>query len=335
MALREHSRPVTAGRSGRHGRPRPFVGWLRLPTVRFSGAAMAMSTVVGISLATTWLLNEQQQVGRRADVTVGGPPAPSPDTAPSDAPAPAPAPGTTVQAAPATAGGTATGGPSSGSPSSSAQSSSSAADDRARPAQATTPAPPVRPAEAATTPPVQPAGATTAPPTASPSPARSPQARPMSLVPNPSAPAPSASPSPSPSPSPSVSPGTSAPLPRTLLGTARTDLIGPTGTRHTLRLNLSEAMTALQVELRLNRPTALPGTAPATDLPGAVVTIAVERDTLVYRFTAPADLPPGSYTFTVTGALPTPTAAPAPAETWTASAFALPTTRALAARGTF
>ncbi|GLW52644.1 hypothetical protein Kpho01_06550 [Kitasatospora phosalacinea] len=155
----------------------------------------------------------------------------------------------------------------------------------------------------------------------------------MSLVPSPSAPAPSASPSPS--ASSSASPGTAAPLPRTLLGTARTDLIGPTGTRHTLRLDLSEAMTALQVELRLNRPTALPGTAPATDLPGAVVTIAVERDTLVYRFTAPADLPPGSYAFTVTGALPAPAAAPAPAETWTASAFALPTTRALAARGTF
>ncbi|MFE1316864.1 hypothetical protein [Kitasatospora phosalacinea] len=352
MALREHSRPVTAGRSGRHGRPRPFVGWLRLPTVRFSGAAMAMSTVVGISLATTWLLNEQQQVGRRADVTVGGPPAPSPDAAPSDTPAPAP--GSTVQAAPATAGGSATGGsPSAGQGTSSSPSSGGAAaggaaaggapagtsgggaaDDRVRPAQATTPAPPVRPAEAATTtPPVRPAEAATASPGASPSPSRTPLARPVSLAPSPSAPAPSASPSPSPSASPS--PGASVLLPRTLLGTARTDLIGPTGTRHTLRLDLSEAMTALQVELRLNRPTALPGTAPATDLPGAVVTIAVERDTLVYRFTAPADLPPGSYTFTVTGALPAPTAAPAPAETWTASAFALPTTRALAARGTF
>ncbi|MFF4340109.1 hypothetical protein ACFY00_09235 [Kitasatospora sp. NPDC001540] len=308
MALREHSRPVTAGRSGRHGRPRPFVGWLRLPTVRFSGAAMAMSTVVGISLATTWLLNEQQQVGRRADVTVGGPPAPSPDATPSETPAPAP--GTTVQAAPATAGGAATGGAPSGSP------------GGVRPAEATTPAPPVRPAEAAaTTAPAAPA--VTANP--SPSPADTPSARPVSPTARPSAPAPSAPPSPS----------ASAPLPRTLLGTARTDLIGPTGTRHTLRLDLAETMTALQVELRLNRPTSLPGTAPATDLPDAVVTIAAERDTLVYRFAAPADLPPGRYTFTVTGALPAPTAAPTAPETWTASAFALPTTRALATRGTF
>jgi hypothetical protein len=115
------------------------------------------------------------------------------------------------------------------------------------------------------------------------------------------------------------------------------DALGPTGTRHTLRLDLDEAMTALQVEFRLNRPAALPGSTPATDLPGAVVTIALERDTLVYRFTTPADLPlrPGSYTFTMTGATAQPGTAPAAPETWTASAFALPTSRALAARGTF
>ncbi|MEU6235314.1 hypothetical protein [Kitasatospora sp. NPDC047058] len=57
-----------AERHGRHGRPRPFGGRLRLPTLKFSGAAMAMSTVVGISIATTLLLNEQQGVGRRAGV---------------------------------------------------------------------------------------------------------------------------------------------------------------------------------------------------------------------------------------------------------------------------
>ncbi|MFE7561510.1 hypothetical protein [Kitasatospora sp. NPDC057500] len=71
-------------RHGRHGRPGPFGGRLRLPTLRFSGAAMAMSTVVGISIATTFLLNEQQGVGRRAGVArvgTSGPP-PSPDTSP-------------------------------------------------------------------------------------------------------------------------------------------------------------------------------------------------------------------------------------------------------------
>lgn len=66
-------------RQGRHGRPRPFGGRLRLPTLRFSGAAMAMSTVVGISIATTLLLNEQQGIGRRAGVArVGTTPPPSP-----------------------------------------------------------------------------------------------------------------------------------------------------------------------------------------------------------------------------------------------------------------
>ncbi|MFC8720249.1 hypothetical protein [Kitasatospora sp. NPDC057198] len=320
MALREHSRPVAAGRSGRHGRPRPFGGRLRLPTIRFSGAAMAMSTVVGISLATTWLLNEQQQIGRRAGVTVGGPPAPSPDASPGETPPTGdPTPASTVQAAPATAGGTAT----------------TPAPPGVHPAAATPatrPAPPVRPA-AATSPapsPSSPAPSSPAPSASSPSPSASadaspsadPHTRPMSLAPNSPAPA-------------TVSASASASLPRTLRGAARTDPLGPTGTRHTLRLDLDETMTALQVELRLNRPAALPGTAPATDLPGAVVTIALERDTLVYRFTTPADLPlpPGSYTVSVTGALPT-TTAPAP-ETWTASAFALPTTRALTTRGTF
>ncbi|MFD7579479.1 hypothetical protein [Kitasatospora sp. NPDC059817] len=66
-------------RHGRHGRPRPFGGRFRLPTLRFSGAAMAMSTVVGISIATTLLLNEQQGVGRRAGVArVGTTPPPTP-----------------------------------------------------------------------------------------------------------------------------------------------------------------------------------------------------------------------------------------------------------------
>ncbi|MFE7190788.1 hypothetical protein [Kitasatospora sp. NPDC057541] len=71
-------------RHGRHGRPGPFGGRLRLPTLRFSGAAMAMSTVVGISIATTFLLNEQQGVGRRAGVARVGSsaPPPSPSTSP-------------------------------------------------------------------------------------------------------------------------------------------------------------------------------------------------------------------------------------------------------------
>ncbi|MFE3873341.1 hypothetical protein ACFXPX_02950 [Kitasatospora sp. NPDC059146] len=82
MAVRgETTRDVQhePARQGRHGRPRPFGGRFRLPTLRFSGAAMAMSTVVGISIATTLLLNEQQGIGRRAGVArVGTTPPPSP-----------------------------------------------------------------------------------------------------------------------------------------------------------------------------------------------------------------------------------------------------------------
>ncbi|MGW6916619.1 hypothetical protein ACWGB8_22750 [Kitasatospora sp. NPDC054939] len=85
MVLREdtegtvfHTGGSTA-RQGRHSRPKPFGGRLRLPTLRFSGAAMAMSTVVGISIATTLLLNEQQGVGRRAGVARIGTSAPPPD----------------------------------------------------------------------------------------------------------------------------------------------------------------------------------------------------------------------------------------------------------------
>ncbi|WP_405361633.1 hypothetical protein OG535_27735 [Kitasatospora sp. NBC_00085] len=92
MALREDTEPGVHHerdrqreqheRHGRHGRPKPFGGRLRLPTLRFSGAAMAMSTVVGISIATTCLLNEQQGIGRRAGVArVGSTPPPSPDAA--------------------------------------------------------------------------------------------------------------------------------------------------------------------------------------------------------------------------------------------------------------
>ncbi|RKE21704.1 hypothetical protein [Streptomyces sp. TLI_171] len=310
MALREHSRPASAGRSGRHGRPRPFGGRLRLPTIRFSGAAMAMSTVVGISLATTWLLNEQQQVGRRPGVTVGGPPAPSPD-APSGSPA-QPAP--TAEAARATADALAAGAPGAGA---SPTPSPSPSRPAAHPSAAAASAPPVRPAGH------RPTASASATVSTSPSPSgtRAPLA---------AGPSPTGSPTGSP-----TRPDLVAAPPRTLSGQARVDALGRAGTRHTLEVRVDEAMTALQVEFRLNRPAALPGTVPGTDLPGAVATIALERDTLVYRFTTPPDLPlrPGSYTFTVTGAIGAPSdTAP---ESWTASAFALPTSRAVAARGGF
>ncbi|MEV4560116.1 hypothetical protein AB0K51_24420 [Kitasatospora sp. NPDC049285] len=301
MALREHSRSAATGRGGRHGRARPFGGRLRLPTIRFSGAAMAMSTVVGISLATTWLLSEQQQVGRRPGVSVGGPPVPSPDAS-----EPAPAPSTTAGQGPGPTPDTdADGQQPTSATTPSTRPSATPTRSSARPATAagsTAPATPV----AAVRPSVSPTAATTSP-----------------------------SPSASPSAPPSLRPTASPAPPHTLTGEARIDSLGRTGTRHTVQLELAEPMTALLVEFRLQRPTALPGTTPGTDLPGALTTISLDRDTLIYRFATPPGLTlaAGTYTFTVTGALPAPTAA-AP-ESWTASAFALPTTRALTARGTF
>ncbi|GAA0697262.1 hypothetical protein GCM10010193_60170 [Kitasatospora atroaurantiaca] len=123
-----------------------------------------------------------------------------------------------------------------------------------------------------------------------------------------------------------------------LAGEGSRELLGPSGTRHTLALVLGEPLTALQVELRLARPEALPGTTPWSTLPGAVVTVTQEHGTLVYRFTAPAglDVQPGEYVFGVRGArCPAPGRERAAQETWAASAFGIRRPRALAVRGIF
>ncbi|MFG2822053.1 hypothetical protein ACGFX4_21825 [Kitasatospora sp. NPDC048365] len=302
MALREHSAAVHgAARNGRHGRPKPFGGRLRLPTLRFSGAAMAMSTVVGISLVTTWLLNEQQQVGRRPGVSVGAsPPVPSAD-----------ADTTATPSAPA-------------EPDRSAVSGSGTATPSLRPTATPTPShPAVHPVRASGTPLAAGGGV---PPTLA-APSTSPSGSPTGAPPSASVP-----PSPPAVPQPIAS-GSAAPA---MSGRAGLEFLGRSGTRHTLRLTVNEPLAALQVEFRLRRPDALPGTTPATDLPGAVVTVALDRDTLVYRFTVPPDtaLPAGTHTFSITGAVPAPDPT-APAETWTASAFALTTPHAVTARGAF
>lgn len=316
MALRD-SIPARAAK--RHRRPKPFGGRFRLPTLRFSGAAMAMSTVVGISLATTWLLNEQQHVGRLPQTSVGAsPPEPSPDTssgtlqaAPVASDSPAPAPSRTVP--PTAVGHT----------------------EVLRKAQPTSPS--------ATAPTTAPTTATTPPPAAT----------------APTTPPPEEDATPTPSSSPTASPSASAPPttqqqpPRlgmppmagkkpvqptpeadtALSGTAEQDQLG-SGTRHTLVLTVDEQVTALQVEFRLHRPAVLPGITPWTDVPGAVATVSLDRDTLVYRFTLPSGhgLPKGKYSFMVTGGSPE---KPTDSETWTASAFALARPRAVTTRGTF
>lgn len=291
----------------RHGRPRPVGGRFALPSLRFSGAAMAMSTVLGISAATTWLVSAQQHIGRRPTLsTVGAsPPLPSPDAAAPTVAPPVVDPGPREPATPATTAPTSTHTPSA----------------HPSPPAASLAAVPLRPAQV-----VAPSG--------SPTPTGSPSASPS--------PSPTGTPSPptvlppkqlGPTPPPTTRP------PDTLTGQSSRDLFGPSGARHTVTLTVGEPLTALLVELRLERPEALPGTAPWSNLPGAVVTVTQERGTLVYRFAAPAgpDVQPGRYTFGVRGARQTaPIGKTAqPQESWVASAFAPLHPRALAVRGTF
>ncbi|MFB7668791.1 hypothetical protein ACFC1R_33535 [Kitasatospora sp. NPDC056138] len=310
----------TGARSGRHGRPRPFGGF-RLPSLRFSGAAMAMSTVLGISVATTWLLSEQQNIGRRPGVSNVGasPPLPSPDQSDATGLPPTPAPSGPARAEAPSNAAKALGTPRTAPRGTAAPSTTApAASPSARTGD--------RPPASGGAPSASASGA--APPSASPgSTAGSGTTGPGAT--GPTGPSSSASAGPS---------ATTGPRPDTALsGQGSADPVGTTGIRHTLALAVGENVTALQVELRLARPEALPGTTPWSSLPGAVVTIAQDRGSLVYRFTAPVglDLAPGRYTFGVRGARPTDGLDHPPQETWAASAFALDDPRALAVRGAF
>nr|BFD93844.1 hypothetical protein KitaXyl93_52040 [Kitasatospora sp. Xyl93] len=329
-------------RQGRHGRPRPFGGLFRLPTVRFSGAAMAMSTVVGISIATTLLLNEQQGIGRRAGVArVGSTPPPTP--------------GADDQAETVSAQ-TPTDGPSSaasGRPATGRPSTHASAHVPARPSGAAAPVAVTPPAprtagpgtpqtggqasagQDAPAPGTQLTGTEAgvpAPTGASPSP--SPSVPPpgsgqpgyapagSGLAPNvpgprpaaPAYPAPPAAPLPdtvgaagAPDAGGPAGPGTAPDADHALSGAALLSPLGRDGLRHQLALAVAEPVTAFQAEFRLAPGESAPGPGAAwTDLPGAVVTAQQERGTLVYRFTTPpgTDVRPGHYTFVVRGARP-------------------------------
>ncbi|WP_431680987.1 hypothetical protein [Kitasatospora sp. KL5] len=308
MALREDTGPVrTAVRYGRHSRPKPIGGRFRLPTIRFSGAAMAMSTVVGISVATTWLLNEQQGVGRRPGMSNVGasPPLPSQDGQ------------GTATAAPASDTHTARSAPARSSHTGTAPGRPAGTQSPAAPSGSSSPSAPA--------------------PSGSPSPSGSattgapPTARPVAPEPG----------------RPTAQPPTGAPTPvkptgiDPLSGRAHVELLGPAGTRHTVVLEVRRELTALQVELRLVRPDVLPGTVPSSTLPGVVTTVSQERGVLVYRYTLPAglDVEPGEYAFEVLGARLPGTDRPGATgqETWSAAAF-VPDGRnphAVAVRGTF
>ena len=334
-------------RQGRHSRPKPFGGRFRLPTLRFSGAAMAMSTVVGLSIATTWLLNEQQAVGRRAGfAAVGATPPPSPrpdDQHPSRNNAAPDATATpSVRAS----------GASSGTPGSRSgeRTTPPAAPPAASPspsaAPATTP-PPATESPAATAAPST-AAATAAPTMAAPTPETPARPEIAALCPEAGAATPSAAPTAPGVPLPLAQPpltqsaatgtgtGTtgvqSAPhqstLDKALTGAATVERLGLDGTRYILGLTVTEPLTALQAEFRLSPAEIAPGTTAWTNLAGAEMTMSQEQGALVYRFAAPAgaDVRPGNYTFGVRGFLPA-AAKPTAAEPSTAKpATAQPTT---------
>ncbi|MER7671075.1 hypothetical protein ABTY61_21790 [Kitasatospora sp. NPDC096128] len=328
-------------RQGRHGRPRPFGGRLRLPTLRFSGAAMAMSTVVGISIATTLLLNEQQGIGRRAGVArVGTSPPPSPSG--------------TDQAEAASERTTDTP-PPSGRPHEPKPSGHASSHP---PAPANAAATPPSGLRAGTAAPVTPstggqasAGHDPHPATGTPATGTSPSAQPPASA-DPAAPgtgqpgtgqpgtgqpdAGTADAGQSPHPPTLHPPALQPAVPvrpgafgntdgtnstdavdsadsaepeadQALAGAGLTSTVGRDGLRHALDLTVTEPVTALQAEFRLAPGELAPGAGAAwTDLPGAVVTTQQERGALVYRFTTPpgTDVEPGRYGFVVRGARP-------------------------------
>ncbi|MFD7908022.1 hypothetical protein ACFV4G_38020 [Kitasatospora sp. NPDC059747] len=306
MAVREDAVPDVrheAAPHGRHGRPRPFGGRFRLPTLRFSGAAMAMSTVVGISIATTLLLHEQQGIGRRAGVArVGTTPPPTPSgsgteqaEAAAEHPPAAPEP---------------SGRPSASRPARPHPGSSTPVPSTHRPG---TPEPTAAASEGGHTglastddPSAQGRGATAGHGPAAPSgPAStSPQTSPQ-MTPTPSPAQPSGQPSPSPSASlPSGTPSFTPRLPtvpsvvpavpgsditpntpaatgvpdttdtaattdvtpgaeQPLSGVAQVSPLGRDGTRHVLGLSVTEPVTALQTEFRLAPGELAPGSGTA------------------------------------------------------------------------
>ncbi|MFD7447968.1 hypothetical protein [Kitasatospora sp. NPDC059827] len=330
MAVRgETTRDVQhePARQGRHGRPRPFGGRFRLPTLRFSGAAMAMSTVVGISIATTLLLNEQQGIGRRAGVArVGTTPPPSPsgtdqaeaaserttDTPPPPSGHPhAPKPSghpSTHPSGPANAAATPPSGlragtaapvtPSTGGQASAGHDPRPSADT---PADGSSPSaqPPTAADPSAPTPGQPGSGQTgTGRPDVgaagtgeSPHPPALQPAKPGRPLPPPAAVVPGSAAgteSTGATGGTETTDGTAPDTDQALTGAGLTTTLGRDGLRHALDLTVSEPVTALQAEFRLAAGELAPGTGTVwTDLPGAVVTTQQERGTLVYRFTTP------------------------------------------------
>lgn len=371
---RVSERPERLGAHGRHGRPKPLGGQLRLPAFKVSGAAMAMSTVVGISIATTLLINEQQRVGADARMASARVTPLTPDlTASPSAMLSASASGGAAKRSPAPNGRTPGAFIGPGRPAGSGTPTGPAAAPTGRLALAEPTAGPL--------------GPVTSTPSASPSPSAS-----VSASPDPSASAPaSAGTTPKPgatrAPSPSFSPGLvlAAPLPDTSVAdsaAASAPVITPAptaaapapappsapvpvplpasealsnpvatiapahgrgnaavGLQRVLKLTVTAPLAAFEVDIRLDATDTAAASALAwSTLPGTQVSLEQDDDgSVLYRFTpAPGeDVQPGDYSFVVQDAAPAAAPEATDADSWTASGFALDDPRAVAARGTF
>ncbi|MFJ6215742.1 hypothetical protein ACIQGZ_20785 [Streptomyces sp. NPDC092296] len=266
---------------------------------------MAMSTVVGISVATTWIVSVQggmQPSLRVSDLgSSSAPDASGPDGVPDGEP---PTDDTGTPPALAGRGGTresaaSRGRGSSGGPVATASTASTPRSDRtASPAEGGRATGTASPQSSGTTAPATPGSSLGG-------------ARPSSGTPV-------------------------ADSDQALHGTATVDTADPYASRNSLLLTVDESLTALEVEVRVERSAAATDSGAWSTMPG--VTVSVERSAaaLVYRFALQSGgtVPPGQYSFTVQYSHPN-GAHDTARDSWLASAFGVDHPRAVAVRGDF
>ncbi|MFF4650047.1 hypothetical protein [Streptomyces sp. NPDC001380] len=121
-----------------------------------------------------------------------------------------------------------------------------------------------------------------------------------------------------------------------LHGSASADTADPYASRDSLVLTVDENVTALEVEVRVERTGGTEDGGAWTTMPGVSATVERAGNALVYRFTLQprATVPPGRYSFTVQYAHRGGRHDPS-GDTWLASAFGVDQPRAVAVRGSF
>ncbi|WP_377268885.1 hypothetical protein [Peterkaempfera sp. SMS 1(5)a] len=304
---------------------------------------MAMSTVVGISVATTWIISVQGSLPPSVRISdVNSAPSTPGDSDPD---------GGSPDADPSTTAGTGT--PQAlagrGSPQQSAASRDRAPAGSlgsARPTAAATPpggsvfdATRPTPGAPGTTAAAGAPGAAVPSPGADVRPGDGPAAG-KSRGPRPGAP----TGTPSGSPTGAATGGSEEPAAIELTpsgdeglhGWASADTANPYASRDSLDLAVDETLTAVEVEVRVERSGGAANCGAWTDMPGAEVTVELDHDTLVYRFTLRhgRTVHPGHYSFAVQYSHRD-GIHDAAGDTWLASAFGVDHPRAVAVRGRF